>query len=121
MSEDHDWVNHVENVPDEVHEISLAENDPFRMRFRQTKLRVGRTQPDPTRRSDDQTPITIINEVTHWWDGSQIYCSDQETVDRLRSGVDGRMKQNEDGMLPVGKNGVEDTGFVRNGWLVARS
>ena len=115
--ENHDWINHGENMPGEVHEIPLAEDDPFRKRFRQTKLFVGKTQPDPTRTPLDQTPITFINEVTHWWDGSQIYGSDQETVDRLRSGVDGKIKLQDDGTLPLTSNGVEDTGFVRNWWL----
>ena len=115
--ENHDWINHGEILFDDVHEIPLAEDDPFRKRFRQTKLFVGKTQTDPTRSSADETPITFINEVTHWWDGSQIYGSDQQTVDRLRSGVDGKMKLREDGTLPLAKNQVEDTGFLRNWWV----
>ncbi len=115
--QNHDWINHGEILFRDVHEIPLAEDDPFRKRYRQTKLFVGKTQPDPTRMPDDDTPITFINEVTHWWDGSQIYGSDQETVDRLRSAVDGKLKLQEDGTLPIAKHGVEDTGFVRNWWL----
>jgi len=65
----------------------------------------------------EETPITFINEVTHWWDGSQIYGSDQITVDRLRSGVDGKLRINQDGTLPTGNNGIEDTGFTRNWWI----
>ena len=65
----------------------------------------------------EETPITFINEVTHWWDGSQIYGSNQETVDRLRSGVHGKLRMNEDGTLPLGDNDVEDTGFIRNWWV----
>ena len=114
--ENHDWINHGDNIS-EMHEIPLAQDDPFRERFRQTKLLVGKTQPDPTRTPEDKTPITFINEVTHWWDGSQIYGSDQETVDRLRSGVDGKIKLQKDRTLPIGKDGVEDTGFVRNWWV----
>ena len=72
---------------------------------------VGRTQPDPTRReSDEDTPVTFINEVTHWWDGSQIYGSDQATQDRLRSGVDGKLRLNADGTLPL------DTSRLAPGW-----
>jgi len=115
--ENHDWVNHGDILFDDMHEIPLAEDDPFRKRFRQTKLFVGRTQKDPTHSPADQTPITFINEVTHWWDGSQIYGSDQRTVDRLRSGVDGKMKLRDDGTLPLAGNRVEDTGFLRNWWV----
>lgn len=51
--ENHDWINHGENVPDEVHEIPLAEDDPFRERFRQSKLFVAKTQPDTHRLQSD--------------------------------------------------------------------
>ena len=79
---------------------------------------IGRTQPDPTRIGDREPAATSsINEVTHWWDGSQIYGSDQATQDRLRSGRLGKMRLNDDGTLPVDSTGVEDTGFRRNWWV----
>jgi hypothetical protein len=115
--QNHDWITHGENLSREIIEIPLPEDDPARERFRQSKMFVGRTQPDPTRRDDDVTPVTFLNEVTHWWDGSQIYGSDQETQDRLRSGVDGKLRLNDDGTLPVDGDGVEDTGMVRNWWI----
>lgn len=116
--QNHDWVSHGENPLPEVHEIPLAEDDPARMKYRQSKMVVAKTQPDPTRQSEGETtPATYINEVTHWWDGSQIYGSDQATQTRLRSGVDGKLKLGADGRLPVGKGGIEDTGFSRNWWV----
>ncbi len=79
---------------------------------------VGRTQPDPTRQATgEETPVTFINEVTHWWDGSQLYGSDQVTQDRVRSGVDGKLRIAEDGRLPTDRKGIEETGFVRNWWV----
>ena len=91
--ENHDWIDHGEALSDSFYEIPLGPEDPARVKFRQTKMLVPKTQPDPTRMDGrDKTPVTFVNEVTHWWDGSQIYGSDQETVDRLRSGVDGKMK-----------------------------
>jgi hypothetical protein len=114
----HDWINHGDNLSTEIIEIPLAEDDPARKKFWQTKMFMGKTQPDPTiMEGQDNVPISFINEVTHWWDGSQIYGSDQQTIDRLRSGIDGKIKVNPDGTLPVGKNGVEETGFVRNWWI----
>ena len=116
--QNHDWVNHGEVLYNDLLEIPLAADDPARRRFGQTKMFVGKTQPDPTYRAGQETtPITFINEVTHWWDGSQIYGSDQATVDRLRSRVNGKLRLNADGTLPIGANGVEETGFVRNWWI----
>ncbi|MEM7033476.1 MAG: peroxidase family protein [Chloroflexota bacterium] len=116
--QNHDWVNHGEVTHKEVWEIPIPEDDPARTKFWQTKMFVGKTQPDPTRHPDkDTTPLTFINEVTHWWDGSQIYGSDQKTADYLRSGADGKLRLNDDGTLPLDKKGVEETGFVRNWWV----
>ena len=115
--QNHDWISHGENLtrPD-VYEIPLEDDDPARTRYRQTKMFVGKTQPDPTRRnSGEPAPVTYLNEVTHWWDGSQIYGSDQATQSRLRSGIDGKLKL-ENGLLPL-RSGVEDTGFTRNWWV----
>ena len=36
------------------------------------------------------------NTETHWWDGSQIYGSDQATQDRLRSGDGGKLRLTTD-------------------------
>jgi hypothetical protein len=115
--ETHDWINHGEIVFTDVHEIPLAPDDPARRQYHQTKMFVGKTQPDPTRVPEDKVAATFINEVTHWWDGSQIYGSDIETQKRLRSFVDGKMKLAPDGALPVDENGLEEVGFQRNWWV----
>jgi hypothetical protein len=116
--QNHDWITHGENLRREVIAIPLAEDDPARRRYRQTNMYAGRTQPDPTRQeAGEETPTTFINEVTHWWDGSQIYGSDQPTQDRLRSGIDGKLRLDDDGTLPLGQGGVEDSGMVRNWWV----
>jgi hypothetical protein len=116
--QNHDWVTHGENLRREIIQIPLADDDPARLEYRQTHMFAGRTQPDPTRQpSGEETPATFINEVTHWWDGSQIYGSDQETQDRLRSGVDGKLRLTTDETLPLGDDGVEDSGMVRNWWV----
>ena len=113
-----DWINHGEIYFNDVIEVPLPEDDPARTRYWQTKIFVGRTQADPTRMSGREEAVaSAINEVTHWWDGSQIYGSDQATQDRLRSGVDGKLRLNEDGTLPLDRKGIEDTGFTRNWWV----
>ena len=81
----HDWVSYGE--PDrraEPYRIALAEDDPVRQTLRQTHMLVHPTQTDPSRRPGE-TATTHINEVTSWWDASQIYGSDAETARSLRS------------------------------------
>ena len=78
----------------------------------------SRSQPDPTRTDGVEIAAqSAINEVTHWWDGSQIYGSDEATQKLLRSGVLGKMRIEADGRLPVDAKGVEETGFKRNWWV----
>jgi hypothetical protein len=113
-----DWINHGEILFKDVIEVPLPQDDPARSRYRQSKMFIGKTQPDPTRIGGRERAATSsINEVTHWWDGSQIYGSDQATQDRLRSGRLGKMRLNNEGTLRVDSTGVEDTGFSRNWWV----
>ena len=113
-----DWINHGEILFKDAIEVPLPDDDPARSRYWQSKMFIGRTQPDPTRMAGlEEVSRTAINEVTHWWDGSQIYGSDQATQDRLRSHVGGKMRLQDDGRLPLAANGVEDTGFTRNWWV----
>jgi hypothetical protein len=116
--QNHDWINHGENKLTDLIEIPMAEDDPAIKKFWQTKMLVPKSQPDPTRmEGKEESQVSFINEVTHWWDASQIYGSDQETVNRLRSGIDGKLRLNEDGTLPVNQKGQEETGFMRNWWI----
>jgi Animal haem peroxidase len=114
----HDWVSHGDNLRGSSHEIHLAKDDEACRKYLLSKMTIGRTQPDPTRLPQGEPlPVSFINEVTHWWDGSQIYGSDWGTLARLRSGCDGKLKIEADDRLPLGIDGVEDTGFVRNWWV----
>jgi Animal haem peroxidase len=114
----HDWLSHGDNLPGGSYEITLAQEDKARRNYLLQKLVVGRTQADPTRLPQGEPmSVTYINEVTHWWDGSQIYGSDWQTLSRLQSGTDGKLKIGTDGRLPLAANGVEDAGFVRNWWV----
>jgi Animal haem peroxidase len=114
----HDWTNHGDTDPSTFIRVPLDSSDPARRRYGKTELAIGATQPDPTWKARGAEPActSFINEVTHWWDGSQIYGSDQDTQNRLRSGEMGKMKLNDDGTLPT-ERGVEDAGFRRNWWV----
>jgi Animal haem peroxidase len=114
----HDWLSHGDSLRSNSYEIPLAQEDEACRKYLLSKMTIGRTQLDPTRLSQGEPlPVSCINEVTHWWDGSQIYGSNWETLASLRSGCDGKLKIEANGRLPLGINGVEDTGFVRNWWV----
>jgi len=113
----HDWFNHI-NSQHELWEIPLDAADPLYHPVHQTTLRVPKTAPDPTRLySEGAMGPTYPNEVTHWWDGSQVYGSDLATANRLRTFSGGKLEIDADGLLPAAADGFEDTG-TRNNWWV---
>jgi heme peroxidase len=115
--EDHDWFGHGENTPDEFIDIPLDDADDWP---EGSPMQVKKTHPDRTRTFKSGLPPTYVNTVTHWWDGSQIYGSDEERNRELRAGEDGKMLV-EDGRLPNERrselDGVDLTGFSDNYWI----
>jgi hypothetical protein len=112
----HDWFNHSLSSHT-FHQIPLGEDDPLTMSG-QTVMRIPRTAADPSRvQSEAAMGPTYPNEVTHWWDGSQIYGSDAVTANRLRTFNGGKLKIDDDGLLPAAEDGFEDTGFRNNWWV----
>ena len=73
-------------------------------------MKVLRTKPDSCR--EDTDPPIYQNDVTHWWDGSQLYGSDIETHKRVRSFAGGKLiVDDKDGLLPVDpKTNIDVTG-----------
>jgi hypothetical protein len=115
----HDWLSHGDNEASQPFLLPLAADDPFN----QPEMMILRTQHDNSHTAaDGSIPISFRNEVSHWWDGSQIYGSDQATQNRLRSFKDGKIAVVESGpragMLPIDPvDNVEMAGFKRNWWL----
>jgi hypothetical protein len=111
----HDWFSHGHNEKENPVEIPLKEDDPWPER----PMRVRRTGRDRTRPAGDTTePPSYINTETHWWDGSQLYGSDQATQNLVRSFEDGRLKLGDDGLLPVDpQSGIDITGVSGNWWV----
>lgn len=114
----HDWFAHSNDLSlENVMTVPLPEDDELRERGIE-HLNVMRTAPDPTRTSKDKDRApTFQNQVTHWWDGSQIYGSDQATQDRLRSGVDGKLILTDKNQLLPERDGRSDSGFTQNWWI----
>lgn len=116
----HDWVSYGDPAPAHVappYRVPLDESDPARLLLCQTEMLVRRSQRDPTQRAHDPRDVHI-NEVTSWWDGSQLYGSDAATCSAVRSGRGGKLAMDaKTGTLPLAADGVEQTGFRRNWWL----
>ena len=115
--QNHGWFGHGENDPERLIDVPLAEGDDD---WPEDPMRVRATHPDRTHMDGNGAAPTYINTVTHWWDGSQIYGSDEARNRKLRTGEDGKLIL-EDGRLPEEDNpkleGIDMTGFSDNYWI----
>jgi hypothetical protein len=111
----HDWLSHGKNPPDNPYRVDVADDDWSGDR----PMSILRTRPDPTRPPHGpDVPTSYLNQVTHWWDASQIYGSDEKTIHQFRSGADGKLNVQADGLLPLDPdNGVDLTGINGNYWI----
>lgn len=104
-----DWFSHGENEPENPYEVSLQSGDAWP----EHTMRVQRTRRDASRCPMSGGPPTFTNDVTHWWDASQVYGSSFETQERLRTKQGGKLKLDERGRLLVDDaTGAELTGFI---------
>ncbi len=111
----HDWFSHGKNQKENPWEIPLSDDDPWP----QHPMQILRTHSDPTRTPGaNDVPPTYLNTATHWWDGSQIYGSDEATMAKVRSGEHGKLVIGSDGLLPLDPDsGVDITGVNGNWWI----
>ncbi|XP_022784016.1 alpha-dioxygenase 2-like [Stylophora pistillata] len=116
----HDWFDHGPVDTSRRINISLDKNDTDDQKFHGEFMRIPRTKEDNCKQySNKDGAATFQNDNTHWWDGSQLYASDDQTNARLRSFEDGKMKvSDKDGLLPIDKKtGIDITGFSQNWWI----
>ncbi|MCB5166925.1 peroxidase [Streptomyces bambusae] len=117
--ENHGWANHGDNEEAEPFTVPLAPDDDWAEHGGGCPMRVNRTRPDRTAHTAQGVPPTYENTVTHWWDGSQIYGSDEERCRSLRTGEHGRLTV-VDGRLPAdprpGRECLDHTGMNSDYW-----
>ncbi|MGA9769625.1 MAG: peroxidase family protein [Blastocatellia bacterium] len=111
----HDWLSHGNNEKENPIIVPLREGDDWP----EPPMAVRRTRRDPTRPpGDTDKRSTFTNTETHWWDGSQLYGSDQATLNRVRSGENGKLRIGVDGLLPLDPHtGIEISGVTGNWWI----
>jgi len=104
-----DWFSHGQNDPEAPYEIGLREGDSWPTK----PMRVQRTRKDVSRCPMSNGPPTFTNDVTHWWDASQVYGSDAATQAKLRTYQGGKLKLSLDQrLLTDDESGAELTGFI---------
>ncbi|HEY0786945.1 MAG TPA: peroxidase family protein [Acidobacteriaceae bacterium] len=109
-----DWFSHGPSVKEDPWMIPLTENDPWP----HSEMKVMRTMPDPTG-EDPLKPATHVNTETHWWDGSQLYGSSVAYRDKVRTGVDGKIKLGKDHLVhPDAEALVQMQSAALAGWWV---
>ncbi|XP_008443485.2 alpha-dioxygenase PIOX-like isoform X1 [Cucumis melo] len=107
----HDWMDHLEETNQEVELVApreVASECPLK------SFKFFPTKQVPTGVSDIKTGT--INIRTPWWDGSVLYGSNAEMLGKVRTFEDGKLKIDDDGLLPHNTDGVAISGDVRNSW-----
>jgi hypothetical protein len=90
-----DWFSHGEgdkDVPPWTLKVDKDDQWPENCKQKLDRMEIPRTIKDTTRAPGDTSPPTHLNTQTHWWDGSQIYGNDKDTLDKLRVKQHGKVK-----------------------------
>lgn len=119
----HDWLTHGPN----------QEKNPYKVKGPDGREHsVDRTKESPQNTAQYKPGFdkVSVNDVTHWWDASQLYGSNQQDRDALRTFYFGKMrteKVNGRELLPKANDldparnrqnhGYEQTGFRDNWWV----
>ena len=110
----HDWFFHGKNSSHRPHRMRTSDG---------TIMKIPRTKQADSHlkgQAHKELPKGKIfgNQVTHWWDGSQIYGSDADRVEVVRLHRGGKLKiDQKSGLLSVDGEGIEEVGFKDNWWV----
>ena len=108
----HDWFSHVVDK-DTYWEVPLEASDPWP----EHPMKIPRTHQDPTM-TDALAPPTYTTPDSHWWDGSQIYGSDKGFAERVRAREGGKLRIDDQGLLPRDlEEGLDYSGVPGNFWV----
>jgi hypothetical protein len=107
-----DWFSHGEGDTSRLVEIPLERTDDWY----ESPMRIPRIHADPSRPAGAEGPVTTINEVTHWWDGSSLYGSTAEQQQRVRTYTDGKLRLTAEGRIPVPDDPALDPTMVPGWW-----
>jgi hypothetical protein len=120
----HDWFDHDNTSSPDLFHIPLAADDPLRAApYNMTEMLLTKTMPDTSALGQPLPPV-YHNNVTHWWDASQLYGVTKEAAAALRvhNPTTGQVMAElafdpSTSLLPAAADGFEQTGFRKNWWL----
>ncbi|MDP9023085.1 MAG: heme peroxidase [Actinomycetota bacterium] len=105
-----DWFSHGPPRQDDPWRLELSEDDPWPER----PMRIAKTDVDATQ--TETRPPTFTNVESHWWDASQLYGSNEDFQRMVRSGIDGKLRLDDDGLLPFDPAAMEELPGGIDGW-----
>ena len=112
----HDWFSHGKGEEENPWEIPLDDSDTWPDQHR--PMTIQRAQRDPTGDADPETPPTFLTEDSHWWDASQIYGTEPQLAEALRAGEHGKLRVDDDGLLPADlEEHLDLSGVQANFWV----
>lgn len=117
--ETHNWFSHGVPQPSDEFKIPLHPEDDWPEKV-DGCMQIRRTVADTTPRETWLgATATFCNANSHWWDAGQIYGSSRARQMQVRSEVDGKIKVDQDGLLPADpeRQGADLTGFNDNWWV----
>ncbi|CAA3021968.1 alpha-dioxygenase 1 [Olea europaea subsp. europaea] len=108
----HDWIDHLENTDQQVELVApkeVASQCPLK------SFKFYKSKEVSTEHGYYGIGTGYLNRRTAWWDGSAIYGSNAETLQKVRTFKDGKLKISKNGLLPH-EDGQVISGDVRNIW-----
>ncbi|KAL7232499.1 hypothetical protein ACSBR2_010505 [Camellia fascicularis] len=106
----HDWIDHLEDTD----QIELTAPREVANQCPLQSFKFYKTKEVPTGFYDIKSGY--LNIRTPWWDGSAIYGSNAEKLEKVRTFKDGKLKISKDGLLLHDQDGTALSGDIRNGW-----
>jgi hypothetical protein len=123
QAQNHDWFTHGKNAKPEQAAMLHMEAVPGDREF-PNGINVPATQPDQSGLDPHGYAKTFRNHVTHWWDASEIYGSDEATIQKVRTNPEthqlipgGKLAVHPDRHLYYDAEGLPITGFNDNWWI----